>query len=76
MTIKPKYLTDESGKKIAVQLDMKTFNKLIEALDELDCIAAYDEAKKEEPNYLPIDEAFEEIEKLRQRKNSNKRKSA
>lgn len=64
----PHYLTDEKGKRVAVQLDIETYNKLIEELDELGCIAAYDEAKRQKPDYLPYDEAMKEIKAARKRK--------
>ncbi len=42
--IKRKYVMDENGKKTAVQLDVKTFDKL---LDDLHCALGYEEARKE-----------------------------
>ena len=47
-TIKKKqYLTDQSGKRVGVILDMKTFERIEDELDELACIRAYDKAKPE-----------------------------
>jgi len=40
-------------------------------LDELSCVIAYEEAKREEPNYLPYHEAMKEIEKMRAAKHQN-----
>ncbi len=71
---KPQYITDENGKRVGVLLDLKTYEKLIDDLDDLSCIIAYEEAKREEPkDYLPLDEAFEEIEKMRAQKRGNRK---
>jgi PHD/YefM family antitoxin component YafN of YafNO toxin-antitoxin module len=72
---KPQYITDENGKRVGVLLDLKTYEKLLDDLDELSCVIAYEEAKREEPNYLPLDKAFEEIEKMRAQKNKGNRKA-
>ena len=42
---KKKFITDESGKRTGVLLDLKTFEQIEEELDELACIRAYDAAK-------------------------------
>ena len=44
---KRQYLTDQSGKRVGVLLDLKTFKQIEEELDELACIRAYDAAKPE-----------------------------
>ena len=45
--IKRKYVMDENGKKTAVQLDVKTFDKLLDELDDLYCALGYQEARKD-----------------------------
>lgn len=45
--IKRKYVTDENGKKTAVQLDVKTFDKLLDELDDLHCALGYEVSRKE-----------------------------
>ena len=40
-----KYLVDQNGKQIAVVLDIADYHKLLEELEELDAIRAYDRAK-------------------------------
>ena len=48
LTVKNKqYLTNQSGKRVGVILDMKTFEQIEDELDELACIRAYDAAKPE-----------------------------
>lgn len=44
--IKRKYVMDENGKKTAVQLDVRTFDKLLDELDDLYCALGYQEARK------------------------------
>ncbi|HEY0079853.1 MAG TPA: hypothetical protein VGB73_14675 [Pyrinomonadaceae bacterium] len=42
---KERYLIDETGARIAVLLDLEYYQKLLEALKELESIRAYDEAR-------------------------------
>lgn len=57
-----KYVTDENGKHTAVVLNIKTFDELMEEIDELNCALGYNEAVKEteaniqKGNYLSLDE--------------------
>ncbi len=47
LTLHPQYITDTAGKKLVV-LSFNEFNKIIEELEELDDVKAYDKAKKED----------------------------
>ena len=61
-SINPKYITDNTGKKISVVLPMKDFKAIMEELED---IKLYDEAKKSnEPSFL-IDDAFKMIKAKR-----------
>jgi hypothetical protein len=42
---KPHYITDEHGKKKAVQLDLKTYQRLIEAYEDFCDIQTYERTK-------------------------------
>lgn len=66
--MKTQFITNDSGKKLAVILPISRYRKMIEELEELDDIKAYDEAKKDNEPSIPIDEAFEMIEKKRKAK--------
>ena len=44
---KRQYITDQSGKRVGVVLDVKTFGQIEDELDELESIRAYDKAKPE-----------------------------
>ena len=47
LTVKKKqYLTDQSGKRVGVVVDMKTFEKLLDELDDYYCRKAYEKAKR------------------------------
>ena len=57
-----KYLVDQNGKQIAVVLDIVDYKKLLEELEELDAIRAYDKAKASEDEIISFDQAIDEIE--------------
>ncbi len=61
-----KYLVDKNGKQIAVVLDLADYKKLLEELEELDALRAYDKAKASEEEIIPFDQAINEIELERQ----------
>jgi len=48
LNVNPQFITDSTGKRISVVLPMKEFQAIIEELEELEDIALYDEAKKED----------------------------
>ncbi len=57
-----RYLVDEDGNRVAVVLDLEEYRRLIERLEELEDIRAYDEAKATEDEIIPFEQAIEEIE--------------
>ena len=63
MTIKEQFVVDEKGKRTGVILDIKDYLKLLEALEELDSIRAYDAAKGSSDEVIPFDQAVMEIER-------------
>jgi len=42
------FITDNTGKKLAVVLPIKDYQELIEELEDLEDVKAFDEAKKED----------------------------
>ncbi|MDZ4203216.1 MAG: hypothetical protein U1C46_00225 [Bacteroidales bacterium] len=60
--IKEKYLTDSRGHKIAVQIPVKVYKKLVADAEELDEIREYRKAKSHKGNAIPFEQAFSEIE--------------
>ncbi len=62
---KERYLVNGKGERIGVILDIDDYREILEKLEELDEIKAYDEAKKSDDAAVPFREAVEEIEKKR-----------
>jgi hypothetical protein len=60
-----KYVTDNKGKKVEVIIPIKDYQKIIEELEDLKDVRAYDKAKASKEVSVPIDEAFKMIEKKR-----------
>ena len=56
------YVVDKEGHKIGVFLNMKTYKKILELLEELDDIRAYDQAKSIPQESIPFDQAVREIQ--------------
>lgn len=59
------FLTDKKGKKTAVLLPIKKYNKMIEKLEDLEDVRLYDEAKSLNEPSVSIEEAFKIIEAKR-----------
>lgn len=64
--IKERYVVDEKGNRVAVLLDLEEYQLLLEELEELESIRAYDEAKASGEKAIPLEQAIKEIEQLRQ----------
>jgi hypothetical protein len=62
---KERYLTDEQGNRTAVILDIGAYQKMLEELEMLDAIRAYDEAKANPGELIPFEQAVQEIESKR-----------
>jgi hypothetical protein len=63
--IKERYLVDEKGNRVGVFLDMDDYRQLIDALEELESIRAYDAAKASGDVAVPFPQAVAEIERDR-----------
>lgn len=63
--LKLQYIEDKLGKKIAVILPIDDYNDMVEQVEELDDIKAYDAAKASGEKAVPFDKATREIEKAR-----------
>jgi len=62
IAIHPEYVVDKKKHPKAVLLPMADWKKVIEELEELDDIRAYDEAKASSPESIPFEQAIREIE--------------
>jgi PHD/YefM family antitoxin component YafN of YafNO toxin-antitoxin module len=60
-----RYIVDENGKRVSVILPVEEYERLLEELEELEDIRAYDEAKaaleRGEEEVIPLDQAMREI---------------
>ena len=65
--MKTQFVTDDHGKKLAVILPIKDYNKMLEDLEELEDIKRYDNAKKGKQEFIDAQEAFKEIEAIRKK---------
>jgi len=63
--MKTQYVTDDHGKKVAVIVPVKDYEKLMEELDEMECIKAYDKAKSRKQEFTPASDVFKAIEEKR-----------
>ncbi len=59
---KESFVTDKNGRKIAVQVPIKTYQKLLSDLEELEDIKEYRNAKAQKSDAIPFEQAFREIE--------------
>lgn len=60
--IQENFVTDKNGRKIAVQVPIKTYEKLVADSEELEEIKEYRKAKVRKGNPIPFEQAFKEIE--------------
>ena len=61
------YVIDKNGHRIGVFLDIKTYEHLVEELEELEDIRAFDEAKAARDEAIPFERAVREIERKRRK---------
>jgi PHD/YefM family antitoxin component YafN of YafNO toxin-antitoxin module len=65
MAEREQYVIDQEGNRTAVLLDVKYYEQLVAALEEVESIRAYDEAKAANDEVIPFDQATDEIERQR-----------
>lgn len=65
ITAKGRYVVDEQGRRTAVLLEIESYEKLLEAQEELEAIRAFDEAKESNDEAIPFSQAIAEIEEMR-----------
>lgn len=63
--LRQQFIEDNQGKRIAVLMPIDQYNKMMEQLEEIDDVRAYDAAKAKEDEIIPFDQAINEIEKER-----------
>jgi hypothetical protein len=60
--IQENFVIDRKGQKIAVQVPIRVYEKLIADSEELDEIKEYRKAKAQKGDAIPFEQAFKEIE--------------
>lgn len=63
---KSRYIINEKGKRVGVILDIDEYQRMLEDVEELADIRAYDRAKAEDGEAIPFDQAIDEIERERE----------
>ena len=59
------FLVDADGNQVGVVLDVREYQAMLEELEELDALRAYDAAKASGEQPIPFEQAIEEIERPR-----------
>ena len=59
------FLTNEKGEKVAVVIGIEEYEKLLEELEDLEDIRAYDEAVASGESPIPFEQAIAEIKRSR-----------
>ncbi len=65
VAIRERYVVDEQGNQVSVLLDIRDYWRILEELEELETIRAYDAAKASGDEAIPFKQAIEEIEQGR-----------
>jgi PHD/YefM family antitoxin component YafN of YafNO toxin-antitoxin module len=60
-----RFLTNEKGEKVAVVIGIEEYEKLLEELEDLEDIRAYDEAMASGETPVPFEQAIAEIKRSR-----------
>lgn len=58
-----RYVVDQSGNRVSVVLDIADYQKLLDGLEELEEIKAYDAAKKSGDEIISFEDAISEIDR-------------
>jgi hypothetical protein len=62
ITLKERFIVDENGQRVGVLLDIEDYRRLLEEVEELEAIRAYDAAKASGDEAIPLEQALAEIE--------------
>ena len=67
LSIKERYLVDENDNRVGVLLDIEDYQRILEELEELEAIRAYDEARASGEKPIPFEQALADIEGQRKK---------
>jgi hypothetical protein len=62
ITLKERFIVDENGQRVGVLLDIEDYRQLLDEVEELKAIRAYDAAKASGDEAVPLEQALAEIE--------------
>lgn len=65
ITLHERFVVDKDGTHTAALLDIEEYHKLLEELEELESLRAYDAAKSSGDDAVSFEQSIEEIEKPR-----------
>jgi len=65
IALKERFVVDEKGDRVGVLLDIEEYRRLLEELEELESLRAFDAAKASADEAIPFEQAVSEIEKNR-----------
>ena len=65
ITPKERFIIDADGNRLGVVLDIEDYKSILDELEELEAIRAYDAAKTAEDEAIPFEQAIAEIEQSR-----------
>lgn len=60
-----RFLVDDEGHRLGVVLDITEYKKILEDLEDLESIRAYDAAKASGDDAIPFEQALTEIQRAR-----------
>jgi hypothetical protein len=63
MATAPRYVIDEQGNRVEVVIHIEEYRRLLDALEELDALRAFDAAKASGDEAIPFEQAIGEVEK-------------
>ena len=58
ITLKERFIVDENGQRVGVLLDIEDYRQLLEEVEELEAIRAYDAAKASGDEAVPLEQAL------------------
>ncbi len=64
--VRESHIVDSKGHQVGVVLTNREYRKLLQKVEELEAIRAYDEAKASQDEAIPFAQARKEIERSRQ----------
>jgi hypothetical protein len=68
-SLKPKFLCDEAGKQIAVQLTLREYEKLLDEIEDIEATRVYNRLMAQPRETIPAEQFFAEFWEERRKKN-------